>query len=219
MGGSSAVAEAPPPPARLAPTDLFPERSPQQPSPPLSRPPHAATRVSKARRLLVRLRSHWLFTGTFALLMATVLYLSLAAATLFVMYVVLGAAVEPQRMLPVLLSVVALLVLGRQVRPTTLTPPEPSRLSRSSPLPPQASASHFLIASPRALGRQVFTRLKALQQSYKKELLEVVHSTLRTAQLAKHVASGAEDQVAAHPPPAPRPSRENQGPLLRSTPC
>ena len=137
MGGGSAVAEAPPPPARLAPTDLFPERSPQQPSPPLGRPPHAPTRVSKARRLLVRLRSHWLFTGTFALLMASVLYLSLVAATLFVMYVVLGAAVEPQRMLPVLLSVVALLVLGRQVRPTTLTPIEPSHLSRPSPLPPR----------------------------------------------------------------------------------
>lgn len=46
--------------------------------------------------------------------MSILLYLTLILMMLFVMFVVLGACIEPQRMLPILLAVVSLGVLARQ---------------------------------------------------------------------------------------------------------
>ena len=73
---------------------------------------HRRAGVSSARRLLVRLRSHWAFTCTFGALFYVVIYTTCFFATCFGIAVMIAATVEPTRMLPVLLALIGSVVLA-----------------------------------------------------------------------------------------------------------
>ena len=70
--------------------------------------------VSSTRRALVRLRSHWAFTGTSAALLLLMCLLTGVYMTLFGMYTVIAAAVDPEYMLAVLVAVIGAVTLARQ---------------------------------------------------------------------------------------------------------
>ena len=75
---------------------------------------HVHVHVSSARRWLVRLRAHPVFTGTFAVLLVLMLFALSVFAVIFCMYTVIAAAIDPQRMLAVLLAVVGTIAIARQ---------------------------------------------------------------------------------------------------------
>jgi len=74
-----------------------------------------ATAVSGFRRAIIRLRAHWAFRAVFAFGSTSLLWVHCVIFTLFIMYVVLGAAVQPEKMLPVLLAIVGVFVMGTQL--------------------------------------------------------------------------------------------------------
>jgi len=74
-----------------------------------------STAVSGFRRGIIRLRAHWAFRAVFAFASTGLLWVHCVIFTLFIMYVVLGAAVQPEKMLPVLLAIVGVFVMGTQL--------------------------------------------------------------------------------------------------------